>query len=158
MTKKLFLCCIGLLFFSMHVVAQEGEYKWCAVVDSEQRVPVADIAYLLFADGSDYFAIVQKNNRAIDGITTLTFTNAPASVEGVKNENSEVAIYPNPVVSQLTLQGLPAGEVVRVVSLNGELVIDTRATGEKTTLHVEALPAGMYLLQTQKTTLKFVKK
>lgn len=59
---------------------------------------------------------------------------------------------------QLTLQGLKPDTKVRIVSSAGDVVRESVAEGTAMTIDVSSLPTGIYLLQTESSTLKFIKQ
>lgn len=67
------------------------------------------------------------------------------SVAGI--DDSHIRIYPNSVTSQLLVEGIKANTKVQRFNIVGEEVSHTRCTGATTTLQLEALKPGSYLLQ-----------
>lgn len=156
MTKKLLLLCTALLFCAVNMPAKNN-MEWYAVTDNDTHIAISQIDYLLFADNSKYFAIVQTDNQVVDGISCIVFRQY-SGISATPKEQPSVALYPNPVTSQLTLQGLSEKASIHIVSLDGKTVVDTTTDSGKTTINISSLPAGIYLLNTQNTTLKFIKK
>ena len=92
-------------------------------------------------------------------VSEVTFsTTTPNSVEGVDAERLAVTLYPNPVTSELRLQGLRENAQVRVLGLDGTLLIEATLTPNNGRVDVSALAAGVYMLQVNETTVKFLKK
>ncbi|WP_347069851.1 T9SS type A sorting domain-containing protein [Flavobacterium sp. WV_118_3] len=83
------------------------------------------------------------------------------STDGFK-QNKSIVVYPNPVVDQLTIDTknneLITGTAYQVYDSNGRIVINGKITNESTTVAVDNLAAGIYLLKVNQTTVKFVKK
>ena len=93
------------------------------------------------------------------GISEVTFSqSAPESVEGVSAERLAVTLFPNPVTNELRLQGLREAAQVRVMGLDGALLIEATLTPNNGRIDVSNLAAGVYLLQVNQTTVKFIKK
>jgi len=68
-------------------------------------------------------------------------------------------IFPNPATNNITVSGLQNNETIRLYNLNGQLLLTRKATGEKETIAVGHLPAGVYFVKTEMgKTLKLVKK
>lgn len=57
------------------------------------------------------------------------------------------SIYPNPAQDRVTITGTNAGEIIRLVSMNGKALKIVNATQGNTQLSIEGLPSGTYLLQ-----------
>lgn len=157
MTKKSLLLCAALLFCAVNMPAKGNSLEWYAVTDNNTSIAISQIAYLLFTDNSKYFAIVQTDNQVVDSVSCMVFRQY-SGISATPKEQPSVALYPNPVTSQLTLQGLSEKAPIHIVSLDGKTVVDTTADRGKTVIDVSSLPAGIYLLNTQNTTLKFIKK
>lgn len=158
MKKKLLLVFVACLF-AVCIRAEETDAVWCAVTNYETYVPLSEIDYMLFPDDKASFAIVRKDGRVLEDVAQITFGKYMISSEPVLNgEKTQVSLYPNPVVRQLTLQGLKTDTKVRIVSSAGDVVRETVAEGTTMTLDVSSLPSGIYLLQTESSTLKFIKQ
>lgn len=156
MTKKLLLLCAVVMMCVGRVAAQE---VWYVVSDNGHCVNVNEVAYMLFTDDSEKFAIVTTSDDILAGIGEVTFSTAiPESVEGVDAERLAVTLFPNPVTSELRLQGLRQEAQARVLGLDGALLIEATLTPANGRIDVSSLAAGVYMLQVNGTTVKFIKK
>ena len=155
MTKKLLLLFAVVMMCIGRVSAQD---KWYVVADNGAAIAVEKVSYLMFADDSEEFAIVRLDGSMISGVKEVTFTQDNTSVEGVDADRLVVTLFPNPVVSEIRLQGLRENAQVRVYALDGALLVDTTLTPNNARIDVSALAAGVYMLQVNQTTVKFVKK
>lgn len=156
MTKKLLLLCAVVMMCVGRIAAQN---EWHVVADNQYYVPVSEVAYMLFTDDSEKFAIVKTDGEMMVGVSEVTFSQSvPESVEGVDAERLAVTLFPNPVTSELRLQGLRENAQARVLSLDGALLIEATLTPNNGRIDVSALAAGVYLLQVNETTVKFLKK
>jgi hypothetical protein len=78
-------------------------------------------------------------------------------VESINNESSGVKVYVDKEV--VYIRGLSEHSVIKLYSLDGKpLMSPTVTTSTETTLNIRALPSGVYLLQMNKMTAKFIKK
>lgn len=158
MKKRLlfvFVACLS----TVCVQAEETDAVWCAVTNYETYVPLSEIDYMLFPDDRALFTIVRKDGRVSEDVAQITFGKYSISSELVLNgEKTQVSLYPNPVVRQLTLQGLKPDTKVRIVSAAGDVVRESVVEGTTMTIDVSSLPTGLYLLQTESSTLKFIKR
>lgn len=146
-------------FFMMCVCSMSAQTKWYAVADGKTYVAVEDVAFMLFSDDSEEFAIVKNDGSSVTPVLEVTFTqNAPSAIENVNNGELAVSVFPNPVVNELNLKGLSGNVKAQVYSLNGALVIDAKLGQENGRIDVSALAAGTYVLKVKETTVKFVKK
>lgn len=156
--KLLFICCTVFLLCSKCVVAQENQPQWHVVTNEKEYIPISDLAYMLFSDNNETFSIVRNDNSTIDGLTSISFASVPLSVKSVSSEKISLALYPNPVTSQLILKGLNDKTHISVLDINGRVVIDTTIDSTNTRIDVAHLPAGMYILKAKETSVKFIKK
>ena len=69
-----------------------------------------------------------------------------------------IAVYPNPTSSILYLEGLNQGEMIRVFSLEGQLLIAQTAGAVNALLDLSALQTGVYLLQLNTEFVKIIKQ
>lgn len=156
MNKKLLLCCAFIMLCICRVSAQT---QWYVVADGKQSVAVSEVEYMLFVDNSEEFSIVKKDGAVIASVMEATFSSEPVSaVDELKNDAFDVSVFPNPVVAELNLKGLRENVTAKVFALDGALVAQAELSAENVRIDVAHLPAGMYVLQVNKTTVKFVKK
>ncbi|MTB50373.1 endo-1,4-beta-xylanase [Lewinella sp. W8] len=86
----------------------------------------------------------------------------PTNVLAPDNNLSTFRIYPTPTTGDLTLEGLPAGSgPIRIFTLNGQLMksVDrSLVRGDLITIHLNDLPAGLYIIQSGNVARKFIKQ
>ena len=154
MKRTLLLLSAFVMLFVTRISAQE---VWHIVTSDEQYIPINRMAYIAQSDNSESYVIVET-----DGTMTLTrsfsFRSLYSAVEKVESSSIDLSVFPNPVASTLTLDGLKDATVVYVRTLEGATVISTTLSPDNTTLNVSGLAAGVYLLQVNNTTVKFIKK
>ena len=145
-------------FFMMCVCSMSAQTKWYAVADGKTYVAVENVAFMLFADGAEEFAIVKNDGSAVTPVLEVTFSQqAPSAIEDVNGELA-VSVFPNPVVNELNLKGLREDVNAQVYSLSGAMVINAELNQENGRIDVSGLAAGTYVLKVKETTVKFVKK
>jgi hypothetical protein len=71
--------------------------------------------------------------------------------------DSEFAFFPNPVNTQLALTFPFASHTVKIMDLNGKVLIDQAALSDRHTIDVSKLLSGVYLIQVDSKTKRFVK-
>lgn len=67
-----------------------------------------------------------------------------------------IGVYPNPVSSQLYITGVVNGETIEIYSIVGTMVATFTYNGDA--VDVENLPAGMYMIRSNGSIVKFVKE
>lgn len=158
MTKKLLLLCAVMVMCVGRISAQNDEPVWHLVTDSRQYIPVEQVSYLLFADGADVFSVVKADSEVIADVRMVSFAKVALAVEAVKDNGFDVSVFPNPVVSELSVQGLREQAQARVLSVDGALLIEAAVAPGNGRIDLSSLPAGMYVLQVNGTSVKFIKK
>lgn len=102
---------------------------------------------------------VRIYNRQLDSseITALCTANN-TGVANIDN-NDRVAIYPNPVASELSVS-VPQTKNVNIVVFNelGQQLISQKASDKVTQINIKNLPAGLYMVQVEGDNINVVKQ
>ena len=154
MKKTLLLLSAFVMLFVTHISAQE---VWHVVTSDAQYIPVSQMAYFAHSDDSDLYVIVDNNGTAIP-TKSISFSYVPLAVEAITSPALDISVFPNPVFNTLKLGGLLQDTSVYVRSIEGATLIATTLSPDNSLLDVTGLPAGVYLLQVNNTTIKFIKK
>lgn len=83
----------------------------------------------------------------------FTTTSINVSVADLKMESDELILYPNPVNDLLTIKNLRNNEVYSIFDTYGSFIFSE----DKTVLNVRDLEPGIYLLKTNRGSVRFVK-
>ena len=78
-------------------------------------------------------------------IDALQFEYPPVNVEKVEINSTKV--YPNPCNEILTVSSENPIESVQILNMTGKLVLEKRKLGKNSTLHLQDLPSGMYIVR-----------
>ena len=94
-----------------------------------------------------------------DDIARIVFFEDKGNTE-VSLEKNEyfITAYPNPTSGVLFIKGVSQGEIIRVFSLEGRLIISQEAGSVNETLDVSVLDSGVYLLQVNTDFFKIIKQ
>jgi len=118
-------------------------------------IPLADFT------GANLANVAQIGFWDMNGVfymDNLYFYNATVGLS--KLDKSDISVYPNPVKSDLFLNGLPQNATVKIYDMRGKLIIN-RQNGDNQ-IHVNNLAKGIYSIQISGkngiTTKKFVKE
>ena len=150
-----------ILFFSLLMTVVVGKaqssLEWAMVVEgTQQKVLMSDVAFLLASDQASTFSIVCNSGSIINGVTSVSFEEVdPTSVKLPEEKSGPQMVY---VGGAITVSGLAEGSVVAVYTVDGRELSATKVSGSETTVNVEGLPAGVYVLRTGKTAVKFMKR
>lgn len=110
------------------------------------------IKYLYFFDRSGE----EIARELIKDVRKISFTEEGTAVESV--DDILMVVYPNPTMDALFVQGLSIGDVVRIYSLDGELVKKQTVESEIVQISVNDITPGSYILQSNTKVVKFIKK
>lgn len=73
-------------------------------------------------------------------------------------EAPKLKVYPNPVSNELNISGLTISTNATIFSVTGRKIMDVEVSNEHSSIDLNELSSGMYLLNVSGKTLKFVKK
>ncbi|MBR3565160.1 MAG: T9SS type A sorting domain-containing protein [Paludibacteraceae bacterium] len=68
-----------------------------------------------------------------------------------------ISIYPNPTHDAICIDNLSDGTQARIYDVNGKLIKQAVGSGKTTTIKVGELQNGMYILQINNQSVKFIK-
>lgn len=102
---------------------------------------------------------VRLYNRALT-VDEITALDNPANTGvAIVNNDQQVALYPNPAVSQLTVALSRATRAdVTIFNELGQQVITQKIDGISAAINIARLPAGIYLVQVKGSSLNAVKR
>lgn len=103
---------------------------------------------LQYTHGYVYMGNGQYNAVPYDKMTYYYEEYDPASITAV-NGKTLIAVYPNPVQSELHLKGDMRNARVRVVNVSGQLMYSGISAGDDLVLDMKHYPAGSYFVSVQ---------
>ncbi|MCG8700497.1 MAG: C25 family cysteine peptidase [Bacteroidales bacterium] len=117
--------------------------------DGNSNYRIRDIG--LKKGGTYTYKLTAKNGGATIGTATevvKAVTTCPKSAEPVEHENYSFAIAPNPANEyvNLKLTGY-SNATIKVINMNGSVVIEQNQTDNETILNTTELSAGIYIIQ-----------
>ncbi len=124
--------------------------------DTGEKVALSKVDYLIAADDAKDFSIILIGGGSIDGVKKVTFTK-DSGVDEISMQDV-LQMFPNPVVSSFTISGHKTGAAINILNMDGKLQKSFKAECEKETIDVSDLAPGYYLLTTERSTIKFIKK
>ena len=156
--KRFFL--IAALFWSVSVCA-ESHLVIEPLAGAELRYAVQCIGKMQFEGNTT--CLYDKHGallgcKPIHETRKIVFSDAEVQT-GMDNSSATVIqVYPNPTHAQLIIQGLDDKQVVRIYSLQGQMLICATAIGCTAIVDVNGLQAGNYILQAGAEIVKFIKQ
>lgn len=169
MNKKIFLLGIVLLLIGrlsaaevpcLVTVSADGT-KNAYALTGVQRIQIAISPALTLDPGIDYLpatmTVKRKSAADVTRITCISF--AVTEPSGITNtQAASVFVFPNPVQSTLTINGVDADSKIDLYSVTGALVQSIFAQENAIDVDVSSLPQGTYMLRVGEQTIKFVKQ
>lgn len=152
--KKLKLCALLLLGLGLTGLQAQKMYVK-EKVGTQTAYLLTDIKKMSFSSGN---IAIQKtdgnsNQFALSGLRYLNFNDLSIGIgrSATAQKNSEMQVYPNPVVDVLNIQAqLPAlnqkGKI-EILSIVGKVVYSQEVNSHENVYHIDAtsLPKGLYL-------------
>ncbi|MBO7466097.1 MAG: T9SS type A sorting domain-containing protein [Bacteroidaceae bacterium] len=151
--KKLFSVIACMLLLGVSASAQNLYVKQTS--GEEAALPLSGISKITFSSGN---MIAMMKNEAdqtypLSSISRLYISDV-SSVENLLLPESSFSY--SPLTHQLTLEG-KAGSIVNVYSPSGQRVLTTVQTIQSQTLDLSHLPKGVYIVESEGKSSKFVR-
>lgn len=127
-------------------------------LDAEQQVyELSRIHKFVLENGK--FKVVDKSGQILSESELSTLDKIIFDVStGVRPVGDiKFDVYPNPTTEVVTINGVEAGSVVRVFTLEGRMISTTVAEGESVNVNVSSLASGTYLMQIDSNVVKIIK-
>ncbi|GHT64112.1 hypothetical protein AGMMS50239_21230 [Bacteroidia bacterium] len=134
--------------------------QWNFTDDSNKAYYFADWSKITFdANGNAVFALVNGDTKtyALDDLKSVTFPVQTLGTSIPEIKVPKLTAYPNPVVSNLTIEAENPLGIIILVDLSGRKVKSFESKETKVSLDLSGLPKGIYILQAGGKTSKIVK-
>ncbi len=158
MKRKLIIPC--LLFVAIAAMA-ETSLIVKPLTDEEQATALSTIGYIKMTPESLYvysYSDLLLSQKAINDINYLHFGK---SENATSFENVQVTttcrVYPNPTQNMLIIENANCDKAY-IFDISGRLLQTTSIEGDCTSINVNSLPLGEYLLFLGNQTVKFLKQ
>lgn len=124
---------------------------------SEAVYELATVGKITF-DGQ--MVVEDKQGQVLqEGVTCVLFAEREidTALPQIESQQTQLFVFPNPVVEQLTVTGTDAQMPLRLFDINGRLVNVFETSDGQTQINVSNLNKGNYLLQIGNQVVKFIK-
>ena len=124
---------------------------------SEAVYELATVGKITF-DGQ--MVVEDKQGQVLlEGVTCVLFAEREidTALPQIESQQTQLFVFPNPVVEQLTVTGTDAQMLLRLFDINGRLVNVFETSDGQTQINVSNLAKGNYLLQIGNQVVKFIK-
>jgi hypothetical protein len=157
MNRKIFL--LGLiLLVAGQLFAQEMHFATKDIDGIKTDYQTLENMQKIVFEGN-MMTIKMKSAADVANVSKIIFGLAGTTTE-IETQKLEQAmtVFPNPAKTTITVSGVGQHAVIALFDTNGSLLQSTIAEGVETTIDVSALKRGMYLLQAEQETVKFIKQ
>lgn len=104
-------------------------------------------------NGSEFHAFIDGCN---------TFSTSKIAIFLQENEShskiNKILVYPNPTKNVLNIKGLDEGSKITIYNIDGKLFYDGIATKKETTIQLNHVPQGMYIIKIQSENIEQTEK
>jgi hypothetical protein len=120
------------------------EFEWSVDNPEVARVDASGLVTSL-TEGTVVVKASDKDSTGLAGDITLRVWVDHTSLED--QQKSSLGLYPNPAGDLLFLEGAGENTRISIISLTGEVLIQTLLSPSNPCVHIETLTPGMYLLR-----------
>ena len=151
---------LPLLLAAMGIMAAES-LKVTPLNGSDRVYAIQRIGKILFDNDIMYlydFGGTLLGQTPVADIDKIAFTDEADNSAVLNISRSSITVYPNPAQDIIELSGLEGQNIVRIYTLQGQMLKLFNVTDDKVTLDVSGLDTGCYLLQTGAQVLRIIKE
>ena len=163
MKKKVFISLL-IMFLSINNAYSEMFIKLELLSNEEYNKSLFIIGKILI--DKDVLSLYDRNNyllaeQNLNEVKKISFTKDINTTTPTKDETistkPQIIIYPNPTENTLIINGTNENDIIRIYSIDGNLLFQENSNTTKRTLNVNELSSGTYLLQVGINIVKFIK-
>ena len=150
---------VFLMFIGVFAFAQTG-VKIKYYTGTEQGFNVSSSGKLYFSGDNLLVkpeATSTETSIPVSIIQKITFTDEVLATQNVGLNKSNLQLYPNPSTDYIRIKSETKSLDVKIYSLEGKLVVSGTYKSDED-INVSKLNAGIYLVQANGVTIKFIKK
>lgn len=126
--------------------------------ESETKIEMSTVAFLLASDNDDTFSVVCNNGTIVGGLSSICFAKEPATDISAPKGSGQTPMLSGDVNSKLTVSGLAPGTEISVYAADGRPAMAAKANNGGATLSVAHLAPGVYMLKAGSAEVKFTKR
>ncbi len=153
------------------------KFTWESLGGNDFALKTASGKYVMVPQNAQGNPVLNSSANALGDWEKLTFTTLSGSARTTGAETAtgsdvsygldetgieaqtQISLYPNPAIDQLTIRGLAKAKLIQVLDLNGRVLSEQQVSGHSVTLPVGNLKPGLYLVRVDGSqTRKFIKR
>lgn len=157
--KRIFIIIAAVLASLMAVQAGEITIIVEEIQGGDTPFPLATTNRIVF--NGQTMTVVEAGDQTTDfelaNVGRILFQSSTAAKEAQYDVNAkQINIYPNPAENAIVIDGLEAGEKVRIYSEAGIIKLEGDYNGQE--FNVSALERGRYIVQAYNVVVRMIKK
>lgn len=152
----------ALLLMFVPLIARADTVSSIVVVNkdgSTVETPVPDVSKVSF-DTFD-FTVLSKDGAAkkyeYDNVSRISL-NKGSGVSSLLQKDTRLAVWPTVTSSSINVTGTDVSGKILIYDTNGLLMLSVESADGVNTIDVSGLPAGHYILNAGKSSVRFIKK
>ena len=102
--------------------------------------------------------VLAERNLYDDVRRIVIFDNNEGSTVNTEDNLLSISVFPNPTQEMLYVDGINAGETIRIFSLDGQMLLSATSNNDTLSFSVASLTNGVYFLQIGIEIVKFIKQ
>lgn len=139
-------------------VMGEGEYEAGASATIE-AIANENYEFVNWTNSNDEVVSTDAQTEIVIPEEDLTLTAHFESTIGLGEDNiNRPVAYPNPAIDEITISNLSTDANIALFDLNGKTIKYTRSNTGSKSMNIDAVPAGVYILQIQTNEKTFNRK
>ena len=154
------LCGLALGAFCTFGAAADAEKGVIVISTDGNQVEASFAAIDRIEIGNSGLTLERRNGEN----TSMSFSDIDkiligSELSGLRqiDSNDQFAVWPTVTDGELNISGLPAGETVTLLDVNGATVVPTSVAEGLNTLSIASLPAGIYIVSSNNKSVKIIK-
>lgn len=133
--------------------AAQDNPTYCLLTNAGDSIDAAQVNYLAAdADSPNEFNVVMKGGRVYTRVTSLTPVGTATAIKSVKAELPGILVLGDNVI----IQSPERGQTLSVCKPDGQQLRIFHLAAGRQTVDISALPAGVYILKTGQSAVKFI--
>lgn len=136
-----------------------ADQVWHAIISGSEKVPVDNIEYIISRPATHSLDIVLNDGQTIyEGVPSLAFEYSERA--GLNFVQSDAEVILGPYDDVITIKGLAQGSPITVYNQVGQLIDSFTSPGKQEAIEIDlsGYQTGVYIIKTNNSTVKFVKR
>ena len=136
--------------------AAQDNFTYCLLTNAGDSIDATQVDYLAAdADSPNEFNVVMKGGHVYTRVTSLTPVATATAIKAIKATREGLLSFGG---GHVVIQSPEGGQTLSVCKPDGRQLRKYRLAAGRQTVDITTLPAGVYILKTGQSAVKFIKK